>query len=172
MNNTHDHKSEYGKRSLYRVIALSVLLVGTLDLLSAYIDVYLETGRNSFPLVSKYIASAWVGKQAFSGGTGMILLGILSHYLVVTIFSVLFFWLYPRVSFMSKSLVLTGILFAIFMWAVMTYIVVPFSRVPVRQPVDGWKAAKAIAILAIVIGCPLAIIARYYYKRRSGALTS
>lgn len=162
----HSQTASHYSRSFIKTVLLSILLVGTLDLLSAYVDVYLSTGKNSFISVSKYIASGWVGKAAFDGGTGMVILGIVSHFIVVSFFTTFFFWLFPRIPFWSQNRIITGILYGFFMWSVMTFIVVPLSNVPPRQsPIQWDRALKAIAILIVMIGWPLSFIAASYFKK-------
>lgn len=147
------------------VIVKAWLLVGTLDLLAAFIDLYVSTGRNPFVVVPRYIASGVFGMEAFTGSAWMIVVGILFHYLFAAIFSVLFFVLFLRVKWFSRFWLLTGIVYSALIWVVMNRMVVPASRVP-ALPVFSWvKALKAIAILTVLIGLPLAWIARQYCQR-------
>lgn len=150
---------------LLQTIVISVLLAGTLDLLSAYADFYHSSGKNPFGIVSKYIASGWLGKSAMTGGTGTIWLGIISHYLVVACFTVFFFWLFPRMPFWSSNRLLAGIVYGLFMWSIMTFVVLPLSNVPGRQPFQWDRALKAVVILNVMIGWPLAFMAAHYYKK-------
>ncbi len=78
-----------------KTILISGLLVGTLDILSAFVDVYISSGKNSL-VVLNYIASAAIGKTAFAGGVGIQLLGLLFHFIIAFLFTVLFFWLYSK----------------------------------------------------------------------------
>ena len=72
-------------------ILLSGLLVGTLDIFSAFVDFYIVKGKNPVVILN-YIAGATVDKTT-SAGTGGALLGLLFHYIIVFAFTFLFFWL-------------------------------------------------------------------------------
>jgi hypothetical protein len=147
------------------LIVKAWLLVGTLDLLAAFIDLYVSTGRNPFVVVPRYIASGMFGMDAFTSSAWMIAVGIVFHYLFAGIFTVLFFVLFLRVKWFSRYWLLTGVVYSVFVWVVMNRMVVPASRVP-ALPVFSWvKALKAMAILTLLIGLPLSWIARKYCEQ-------
>lgn len=140
------------------------LLVGTLDLLAAFIDLYFSLGRNPFQTVPRYIASAWFGMDAFNGGGIMILWGILFHYLIAGFFTLFFFLLYVNIRWMSRYWIITACFYGLFIWIIMNRLVVPNSKVPVLPVFNAWKAFKAMAILTFLIGFPLAWMAKRYYE--------
>jgi uncharacterized membrane protein YagU involved in acid resistance len=110
-----------------------------------------------------YIASALLGKAAYTGGTPIQLLGLFLHYAIAFTFTLFFFWLYPKSIFFRKSSVLTGIIYGAFIWAVMNLLVVPASRIS-AQPFNPANAAINLLILIVCIGLPLSFIARRHYK--------
>jgi hypothetical protein len=57
------------------------LIVGTLDILAAFIQFFIQTKGNPL-IILKYIASGLLGKEAYSGGDTVILLGLILHYLL------------------------------------------------------------------------------------------
>ncbi len=111
----------------------------------------------------KYIASAVMGKEAFSGGAAISLLGLALHFLVAFIWTLFFFWIYPKLKFLSFDRILTGILYGIFIWFIMSHAVVPMSKASVGA-FDLKQAAIAVLILIGAIGLPLSFIAYKYYK--------
>src|SRR3954469_2142990 len=140
-------------------ILLSGLIVGTLVILAAITDFYSSTGKPPANIF-KYIASAVLGMDAFSGGTGMILLGLLLHYIVAFSFTIFFFYLYSKyATWMSSNRIVTGILYGIFIWVIMNRIVVPLSMAPKGGTFVPWKAVKAATILICMIGLPLSFLA-------------
>lgn len=142
-------------------------LVGTLDILSAIVDYYIATGKGPAGIF-KYIASAILGKDAFSGGTGVILLGLALHYLIAFLFTIFFVYLYIKTNLSLRSKVLVGILYGVLIWATMNFIVVPLSMTP-KSPWVPWKMLKALLILICMIGLPLAFLAEKLlqkYNRR------
>jgi hypothetical protein len=139
-----------------RAIIIMGLIVGTLDILSAIVDYYIATGKGPANIF-KYIASAILDKQAFSGGTGIIVLGLLLHYLIAFLFTILFVALYRNVKFMSGNKLIVGICYGVLIGVIMNFIVVPLSLTP-KMPYQGLKVVKAFLILICMIGLPLAFL--------------
>jgi uncharacterized membrane protein YagU involved in acid resistance len=147
-------------------IVLAGLLVGTLDILAAFIDVYIATGKSPL-IVLNYIASGIMGKTAFAGGAGMAFLGLLLHFVIAFAFTFLFFWLYSKSNLLSKNLVVTGIIYGVFIWLVMNLMVVPLSNVN-HTPLSAMKiqkVLKAVLILIFMIGLPLSFITNNGLKK-------
>ena len=136
------------------------LLVGTLDILSAFIFYYSKTGKNPLAVLN-YIASGIFGKEAFAGGGMMYVAGLLLHYLVAFLVTLFFFWLYPKIKPASKNKLLTGIFYGLFTWLVMNLLVVPMSKVAAR-PFNWQNAWINMVILIVCIGIPLSYLASLY----------
>ena len=65
--------------------------MGSLDISAALIHFYIKAGKDPL-IVLKYIVSAVVGKDAaYSGGITMAASGLLLHFLVAFIWTILFF---------------------------------------------------------------------------------
>ncbi|HEV8286707.1 MAG TPA: hypothetical protein VGQ09_20500 [Chitinophagaceae bacterium] len=149
------------KNRALKIILLTGLLVGSLDILTACIDYYIATGRGPAGVL-KFIASGVFGRKAFTGGIPMIILGLLFHYLIAFSFTLFFYWLHSRIKYMSTNRVLTGILYGLFIWLVMNRIVLPLSNTP-TIPFKLYKAVKAATILIVMIGIPLSFIMQKYF---------
>ena len=160
--------SQSEKKNLIKVILLTGFFVGTLDILSAFVDYYIATGKNPL-FVLKYVASGAFGEQAFSGGAGTMLIGLVFHYLFSLFFTVLFFWLYPRLGLLSKNKIITGIGYGIFVWLVMNLIVVQLCKAPHASIKDMKveKIIKSALILIMMIGLPLSFITSKYFSNIS-----
>ena len=133
-------------------------MFSTLDIIAACLQYYMKTGivpEN----VLKYVASAVFGKEAFTGGTLMSVCGLLFHFLIAFTFTTFFFFIYPRLKFLSFNVILTAIFYGVFVWTIMNRIVLPLSNTPVT-PFIWMGAAIAAGILSLCIGLPLAIIAK------------
>jgi len=151
-------------RRLGNLILFSGVVVATLDILAAILFFVLDTGKNPV-IVLNYIASGIFGKAALTGDVSMAVWGLLLHYLIAFIFTILFFLLYVRIPFLQKNKWVTAVIYGIFVWIIMNLVVVPLSRVPA----SGFNLAKALrgaAILIVCIGLPLASIASKYYLRK------
>ena len=145
---------------MVKLILAAGLLVGTLDISAAFVDYYISTGKNPL-MVLPYIASGVFGKTALAGGTTMMIAGLVFHYIIAFIFTVLFFWIYLEIGFIFANRVLTGVLYGLFIWAIMNLVVVQLSNAP-HAPVNAmkWpKVIKSMLILIFMIGMPLSFIA-------------
>jgi hypothetical protein len=139
----------------------TTLIAGTLDIIAACIHSYITNG--TLPsTVFKYIASGIFGPQAFSGGIGMIAIGLLVHYFIAFACTACFFWLYPKWSFLRINLLLNSVLIGVTAWIVTTRIIVPLSKVG-QGSFDLSRAFVALLILIVCIGTPIAYNARQYY---------
>jgi hypothetical protein len=145
------------------------LIAGTLDILSAFILYYVRSGKSNFLVIFKFIASGIFGKAAGEGGTAMILVGLILHYAIAFAFTVLFFWLYPKMNVLSKNRLVTAIAYGLFVWCVMNLVVVPLSNT-VHRPFNVTNAMINMGILIVCIGLPLSFIANAYYKKEKSRI--
>lgn len=152
-------------RNLITAIFITWLVAGTMDGLAAIIQSLLKGSKHP-ENIFKYIASAVFGKEAMTGGTGMILLGILFHYLVALSFTLFFFWLYPQIPWIGNHPAISGILYGLFVWTVMNLVVVPMTKIG-HHPIVLSKAVTAALILIFCIGLPISLLANkhYLYKK-------
>ena len=134
------------------------LIAGTLDISAACIQYYIRTGKGP-ENVLKFVASGVFGKDAFTGGLLMSLCGLLFHFLIAFGFTTFFFFIYPRLKFLSFNIFLTAVLYGVFVWTAMNRVVLPLSNTP-ALPFTWAGAATAAGILIVCIGLPLAIIAK------------
>ncbi|MEP6927751.1 MAG: hypothetical protein ABI834_08945 [Ginsengibacter sp.] len=133
--------------NLYSRILKAGAIVGTLDILSAFIYYFIKTGKNDFFIILKYIASGIFGKEAFAGGNMMILSGLILHYVIAFAFTIFFFWLFPKIKIFSKNKILTGIIYGIFIWVVMNVVVVPLTNIATRPFNIGNAIINAIILV-------------------------
>jgi hypothetical protein len=152
-------------RNLISTILWAGFLVGLLDISAACINYYIRTGKNPV-VVFQYIASSLFGKEAYSGDDLMILMGGLFHFMIAYIFTILFFILYPRISFMRINVILTGFLYGLFIWVIMNLLVLPTTKVSLPASFDIKQSLIGMVILVLAIGIPLSCIARRYYARQ------
>ena len=88
--------------------------------------------------------------------------GLLFHYLIATSFAAIFVWLYLKIGFISKNVILSGLIYGLIVWVVMNQVVVPLSSVN-QQPFEWSGAIKAMLILMFCIGLPIALITKKFY---------
>lgn len=141
------------------------LLVGYLDITAAIIN-FMFNSDKSPRLIFNYIASAAFGKERAYSESSMVALGLFFHFLVAYSFTVFFFLVYPRLRFLSKNRLLTGILYGCFIWCIMNLLVVPNTYIN-KYPPMAVKTLIQVAILIAAIGIPLSYIAYWFYRNRA-----
>ena len=150
-------------RPRYVSVLKAGILVGSFDILAAFLLVLIRTGKLQVFNILKFIASGIFGKDAAEGGLKMVIIGFIIHYTIAFIFTGLFFWLYPKMNLGSKNKWITGIVYGVLIWFVMNRIVLPLSNV-VHRPFSLSNALINIGILIICIGIPLSLFARRFYR--------
>ena len=146
------------------LILIAGLVAGTLDIVAACIQFYLKTGKSP-SIVLKYIASGVFGRQlAYSSGWSMVAWGLFFHFFIAIVFAALFGWMYKRWLWISRNIILSGVLYGIFVWAVMNFAIVPLSKIG-PQPFAWKPAGIALLILVCMIGLPIALITHSYSRK-------
>jgi hypothetical protein len=149
-------------RSPARTIVTAWLLAGTLDIIVA--SVYFPlAGKFRLILLYQGIASGVLGAGAFAGGMLTAILGLSLHYLIAFIWTVFFFFVYPRMKFLSRNRIATAIGYAVFVSCVMTFAILPLSNVH-HYPVRVGPFLISTVILMFTIGLPITTITRKYYS--------
>jgi hypothetical protein len=157
MNNT--------RPTAFSTLLTAWLVAGTLDGLSAIVFFGPVLGRLTVTQLFQYIASAVQGKQAFAGGAAAAWLGVLLHYSVALIFTVLYFLLFPSIRAFARHKVLAGLCYGIVVWVIMNFCVLPLTQVN-RAPMRVAGSVKDMLILMVMIGLPISLIVYRYYRRR------
>ncbi len=157
-------------RTATTAILQAGLLAGSLDIITALVQYYCITGKNPIKVLN-FIASGILGKDALSKGAftnewWLPVLGLLLHFVIAFIFTLLFFWIYPKIKSLSKNNIITGLVYGIIVWLIMNLIILPLSLVP-KLPFDIWKAAQGMLILMLMVGLPISLVISNYYTRKS-----
>lgn len=149
-------------KGLRGTILAAWLIAGTLDMSAAVIQTLINGGD---PLrMMQFIASGVFGTSAFSSVMPYAVLGFLFHYVIAFGWTLLFFYIYPKFYFLSVNVLLTAVLYGVFVWAMMNLVVLPLANTPPIKFV-AVRAVVAALILVVAIGMPLAFIAARYYRR-------
>jgi hypothetical protein len=149
-------------RLLSKRLLITGLIAGTLDILAAYVNVFIKTGRISRRMF-QYIAGGALGlKNSLNGGVPVILLGIFFHYFIAFSFTLFFFYLYRKNRVFGLNKYVAALLYGYFIWAVMNLIVLPLSALP-DSTIKIGSALLDGAILAVMIGLPASLSASTYY---------
>jgi hypothetical protein len=158
--------SSKSRQSAIILVIATGLLAGTLDGFAAVIHYYFSTGNNP-GVVFKYIASGILGNEALSGGPSMVFLGVLLHYKIVLMWTVFFYFLYPKLNGLITNPWLAGVLIGIFVWIVMNLLVLPLSNVP-QISISVSDVLIGVVIIILTVGFPISYkMSRYYQNAGS-----
>ena len=151
------------QRSLFMSILIAGLTVGTLDILAASLQT-LVNGRSPVGML-KFVASGVFGTEALSAPDSYAFFGLFFHYCIAMGWTILFFYLYPKVNWMRKNKIVTGIVYGPFVQIMMSQIVLRLANTP---PIPFRLKGQLIAagILIIAIGLPLAFFADRHYRAK------
>jgi hypothetical protein len=152
-------------------VLLAWLLAGTLDITTAIVY-YTGASANGAERLLQGIASGVLGAAAFTGGAATAVLGVLLHYLIALIWTLVLFAAFREVTALRRHLVLTGIAYGVVVWLAMNLIVLPLSNVH-RAPFRLGPAIVAAVILVFCIGLPISlVVGRPLRDSRDGSRSS
>jgi hypothetical protein len=147
---------------LYNSIIKAGIIAGTLDITAACISSYIRTGGMP-AAVFRFIARGAFGEVVKTGGTEMIIAGVLFHYLIAFSFTIAFFLIYPKLKqWLSPYIIITGLAYGLIAWCIMNLIVLPLSKLPQSQPKTS-QIITGMLFLMFLIGLPVAIFAKKHY---------
>ena len=138
------------------------LIAGTLDICAAFLTAWLRAGVSPIGLL-QYVASGALGPAAFQGGIKTALIGLALHFLIATIWTVIFYLASRKWLFLIEKPIQFGLLYGIAVYLMMTFVVVPLSRV---TPRPATISGRTIGILTIMfcVGLPIALIVRRFSR--------
>ena len=138
------------------------LIAGTLDICAACLTAWFRGGVSPIGLL-QYVASGALGPAAFQGGIKTALIGLALHYLIATIWTVIFYLASRKWLFLIERPIQFGLLYGIAVYLIMTFVVVPLSYV---TPRPATITGRTIGILTIMfcVGLPIALIMRRFSR--------
>ena len=150
-------------KSKSNTILTSGLIAGTLDILAAILIYAVILQKTTAVKILQSIASGVFKKEAYTGGSQMALYGLLLHYFIALAFALLYFLVYPYLSFLKKNTIISGFLYGIFVWLVMSFIVLPIAFPLLPEKHFDFPLILSMLILMFCIGLPIALLTRKYY---------
>lgn len=147
---------------MLKTILKTGLIAGTMDGLAAVIIL----AKMNFTGLFQYVASGAFGKEAFGGGPAMTLAGVAFHYFNAFAFTIFYFLILPYVSFLRKQVVVSALVYGLFVWSIMNLVVVPMSKITMG-PFNWGSALLNMTILVVCIGLPISYFANTYYTSKN-----
>src|SRR5690349_15956620 len=144
------------KRNALLAIAVGGLAAGTLDLIQAMI----LFGRR-VPLV---IAAGLLGRQAFHGGAGTYVLGLLLHFFIATSAAAIYYAASRRLRFLVEHPLVCGLFYGMAVELVMSYVVLPLSALHAKGPYNLHDVLLGLLVHMVVVGLPISFSIRRFAK--------
>ena len=148
--------------SKWSLIWKAGIIAGIMDGLGASLMFYIRTGKGPEG-VFRYVASGALGDIALTGSAALALVGMAFHLVIAFTWALIYVNLYPQIKRLIPNWIVSGILYAIFVWCVMNLVVIPLSRTP-DTPITLMGAIRGASVLVLCIGLPIAGITHYHYK--------
>lgn len=150
------------------VDAAAVLLVGTAAAVVEMVPILPIQAALGVPpaRVLQAIASGLLGRAAFSGGAGTVVLGAALHWLICVLATLLFHVVAERWRVPDARPWLAGCALGVGAYAVMRYLVLPLSAVAYRPASEPRMVATSLAVHVLGFGLPVAFLDRALRRRR------
>jgi len=141
-----------------RAIAITGLIVGILDILSAFViwwqrGVALQRGLQG-------IAVGLLGAKSFEGGMATAVLGLVIHFFIAFVVVSILYLASRKIRFLTTQPLISGVLYGIGVYLVMYWSVLPWAFPIFRHRLSNELIELAIHIC--LIGLPAAFLLRRY----------
>lgn len=144
-------------------LALGALVVGSLDILDAFVFWAVRGVRPS--RVLQGIASGLLGRASFSAGAWSILLGLVLHFFIATVVVLVYYVAARRLAALHRKPLLWGPLYGIAVFVFMYFVVIPHSAMT-QRPISAPVAVNGVLIHILGVGIPAALAARAALRDR------
>ncbi len=151
-------------RGLVKTVVFAGLIAGILDGAAAVILFLMRGGKDPVKIFN-FIASGIFGADGLNGGMSMAWLGLFFHLCIATIWAIIYFIAYPRVTILARNWAASGLGYGVFVWLGMNLVVVPLSNTPpMAKTFSG--VLIGTAVLMVCIGLPISYFASKFYARQ------
>jgi hypothetical protein len=145
-------------KSLWTVFWIG-LLAGTLDITE---NIVFNAFRGFTPWrIFQFIAAGLVGVQSSQMGWMSVGLGVVIHYAIALAWTAIFYVAASKFIGLTRRPILSGLVYGVVVYVVMTFIVLPLSALPPRSAaVTLVNRVNAVLALMLCIGLPIALLVR------------
>jgi hypothetical protein len=149
------------KRSPLRTIVTAWLVVGILDITSAFVIATIK-GTGSIRMLQG-IASGLLGRRSFEGGLGTAALGLTIHFFIALMVVLVFYIASRKINFLTRQPLLSGLIYGIAVYLFMYWIVIRFVF-PNAHPSLS-RDVTAVLVHMFLIGMPTALVISHFAKQ-------
>lgn len=111
------------------------------------------------------VASGLLGAPAFDGGLPAAALGLFLHFCIAVIWATIFYVASRQLPVLTRHAVVSGILYGIFIYAMMNLVVLPLSAFPRKVTFVPLVVATGLFVHMFFIGLPISLAARRALRR-------
>ena len=153
------------KPSAAKAILWGGLIAGALDLAGACVVSWLRAGVRPVRVLQS-ISSGLMGSAAYTSGAKTAALGVVLHFFIATVWTVIFYAASRKLRFLLEQPVLCGLVYGVIVWVFMNFVVLPLSAFPpARTPPTLTGRIISLALIMFCVGLPIAIIVRRFSKQ-------
>ena len=143
---------------MLKPIAIATLIAGTLDILSAFVFAGMSGMK---PLgVLRFVASGPFG-SAPTATPGWAAVGLAVHFAIMACMAAAYILAASRIPALLRHPIVAGLAYGLLLWLLMYWIVLPL-RFGMPLPNTLWGVANALFSHCILVGIPIALVARRY----------
>jgi len=155
------------KSNAFRAILAAGLVAGTLDLTAACVSSWFISGIGPVRIFQS-VASGLLGSDSSKGGAGSAALGILLHFAIAFIWTVVFYLMSRKIKFLVDKAFISGPLYGIAVYWFMQLVVLPLSAFPYKKQLIPEPNAYILGMIIHIfcIGLPIALVVRHFSKDR------
>ena len=141
-----------------RAILYGTLVVGTLDIVDAFVFFGLRSGTPPVRILQS-IASGWLGRAAYSGGASAAALGAITHYFIAFGIVATYIIVSRGVPVLTRHPIACGIVYGLLVYLFMNRVVIPLSAIGTATWPPLPVLANGLLIHAFGVGIPSALFA-------------
>jgi hypothetical protein len=148
----------------FKAIFWGGLIAGTLDITAACLSAWFRAGVTP-ARVFQSVAAGLLGSASYNGGTKTALLGLALHFLIATIWTIIFYVASRKLRFLIVRPEVWGLIYGVVVCAIMNFVVLPLSQFPPsRTPPALTGRLIGLVIIMFFIGLPIALIVRRFSR--------
>ena len=110
------------------------------------------------------IAGGLLGRQAFQGGVGTYILGVLLHFFIALSAATIYYAASRRLVFLNEHPLVCGLFFGAAVEEVMNLAVLPLSALHARGPYKLHDLLLGLLVHMVVVGLPISFSVRRFAK--------
>lgn len=151
------------EKSALSTIFWGGLIAGILDANAAVVVYWFFKDLNPFQVL-QYVASGVFGPSTADGSLIYVVVGLIFHFVIAYTFAIFFFFIYPKIEYIKKNIIVAGLVYGLSIWFFMNAIILPNSNIP-KSPMDFVSVIEALWHM-VLVGLPIAIITDKYYQKK------